>query len=125
MKHVKRILALCLCAVLACGFFVPSFAAEWGDADGNGKLESADARLILRASVGLDPITQQMSRYCDLDSDGTIAPADARLALRYSVGLLIEETTKEAYIQKLSSTVSNEEVLENFQIFTQEGGSRW
>ena len=125
MKHVKRILALCLCAVLACGFFVPSFAAARGDADGDGKLTAEDARRILRATVGLDPLTEQISLYCDLDSDGKITSADARLALRYSVGLLIEETTKEAYIQKLSNTVSYDEVMENFQIFTQEVGSRW
>ena len=63
-----------------------------GDADGDGKLTSADARLALRASVGLQEpgdVEKDSAAYlaCDVDGDGKVTSADARLILRASVGL--------------------------------------
>lgn len=55
-----------------------------GDADGDGKITSADARLLLRASVGLEEIPLEIG---DIDGDGKITASDAREALRRSVGL--------------------------------------
>ncbi len=55
-----------------------------GDVDGDGKISAADARLILRASVGLEEIDANIA---DIDGDGKVTAADARLALRKSVGL--------------------------------------
>lgn len=53
-----------------------------GDADGDGKVTAADARLILRASVGLDDVDLERG---DIDGDGKITASDAREALRMSV----------------------------------------
>ncbi len=53
-----------------------------GDADGDGKITAADARLILRASVGLESIDLNTG---DMDSDGKITANDAREALKKSV----------------------------------------
>ena len=63
-----------------------------GDVDGDGKVTSADARLALRASVGLkekDDVTEGSAGYlaCDVDGDGKVTSGDARLILRASVGL--------------------------------------
>lgn len=55
-----------------------------GDVDGDGKVTSIDARLILRASVGLEQIAIDSG---DLDGDGKITASDARQALRISTGL--------------------------------------
>ncbi len=66
-----------------------------GDVDGDGKLTSADARLALRASVGLEPqIAPGTAAYnaADVDADDKVTSADARLILRASVGL--EDTSK-------------------------------
>ena len=74
-------------------------AISCGDVDGNGKVEADDARTILRASVGLDPLDGMTenkrvafdrtspAQIADVDGDGTLTPADARLALRISVKL--------------------------------------
>ena len=64
-------------------------AAPAGDVDGDGKLTPADARLSLRASVGLEKYKKGSAQFlaCDADKDGTLTPADARLILRASVGL--------------------------------------
>lgn len=58
-----------------------------GDLDGDGKVTSADARLALRASVGLDKLTDEQVKRGDMDGDKKITSADARLILRKSVGL--------------------------------------
>ena len=62
-----------------------------GDVDGNGKIESADARLALRISVGLEPEMGKGTRaYHAADvtelEKGVVTSADARLILRRSVG---------------------------------------
>ena len=64
----------------------------YGDVDGDGSITSADARLALRASVGLTEkgdVEKDSAGYlaCDVDGDGKVTSADARLILRASVGL--------------------------------------
>ena len=58
-----------------------------GDADGDGRVTSADARIVLRCSVRLDDIGKYVFAACDYDGDEAITPADARMILRRSVGL--------------------------------------
>ncbi len=66
-----------------------------GDVDGDKKVSSADARLVLRASVGLETFTAAKKALADVDYDGKITSADARLVLRAAVGL---ETLSERQI---------------------------
>ncbi len=63
-----------------------------GDADGNGKITAADARYSLRASVGLETVTEELIALLDINKDKAVTAADARLILRASVGL--EDHTK-------------------------------
>jgi len=61
-----------------------------GDVDGDNEITSADARLSLRASVGLEKdIVKGSAAYlaADADGDGEVTSGDARLILRSSVGL--------------------------------------
>lgn len=60
---------------------------EPGDVDMDGYITSADARLALRASVGLENLSEIQSELADYDNDNEISSADARLILRKSVGL--------------------------------------
>ena len=95
MKTIKALWGICLvCAMGLC--CLPSCAAKtvspanpsaevmMGDADGDGAVTAGDARLVLRASVGLEPADPAVM---DADADGEVSAADARLVLRYSVGL--------------------------------------
>lgn len=54
-----------------------------GDVDGDGRITSADARLILRAAVGLEELDAEAADY---DGDGKITASDARDVLRAAVG---------------------------------------
>ncbi|MBR5422534.1 MAG: dockerin type I repeat-containing protein [Clostridia bacterium] len=58
-----------------------------GDADLDGSVTAADARIALRASVGLEAVTQLLLHTADMDRDGRITAADARSILRRAVGL--------------------------------------
>ena len=140
-KTVSLFSAVLLCLSLAS---LPAMAALYGDADGDGQLSPADARLVLRFAIGLENISPERLIYCDIDEDGSITPADARLVLRFSVGLFTEtdnrpapepqpqeqkpepaKPTKTQYMQQLINAVRTEEIQDNFRIFTQQVGSRW
>lgn len=60
---------------------------KYGDIDESGAIESADARLALRISVGLDTATKETKLIADVDGDKEVTSADARLILRRAVGL--------------------------------------
>ena len=62
-------------------------ALSLGDINGDGKVNSADARLALRAAVNLETLTETQRLAADVDKDGSIRSSDARLILRVAVGL--------------------------------------
>lgn len=64
------------------------------DADENGTVSAADARIVLRASVGLEEITDRLITIADNDKDGRLTASDARYILRFSVGLEGENNDK-------------------------------
>ena len=58
-----------------------------GDVDFDGEITAADARMALRASVGLETLSAAALVSADVEKDGEITAGDARLLLRASVGL--------------------------------------
>ena len=70
-----------------CGEKEPIAAYIKGDVDGNGKVDAGDARLALRASVGLDTLNDVQQKAADVDGTVGVSSSDARLILRVSVGL--------------------------------------
>lgn len=53
-----------------------------GDADGNGVVNAADARLTLRVSAKLESLSDNAKNAADVDNDSRITAADARKILR-------------------------------------------
>lgn len=91
---MKRMPAKILCTLIftigiLLVFAVFANAAVYGDVleDESNTVTAADARLILRFSVGLEEFTDEQKLYADIDENGSITAADARSALRMSVGL--------------------------------------
>ncbi len=88
-KSILRIISVIfIFALIFSLFLVCSSALSKGDVDGDGIVSAADARLTLRASVGLENYknTIYFDR-ADYDEDGIITATDARMILRTSVGL--------------------------------------
>ena len=70
------------------GPVVPGVTAETiGDLDRDGAVTASDARLALRAAVGLERFDEVLTDLADTDRDGAVTAADARQILRAAVGL--------------------------------------
>lgn len=58
-----------------------------GDANGDGTIDSLDALIMLRHSIGLFIIDESDFAFADVDENGAVDSNDAILTLRYSVGM--------------------------------------
>ena len=93
MYKISSLLLLCLILLLS-SFSIIAFAEDGeaegteeptillGDMDLNGKVETTDARLILRLASGLEAPTADYLVYGDMNSDGVLSVEDAVLALK-------------------------------------------
>ncbi len=61
--------------------------AFWGDLDGDYRVTSADARIALRAAVGLEKLPDNIIARADFNRHGKLTSGDARTLLRIAVGL--------------------------------------
>ena len=106
---MKRALALLIAFVMLAVSVPFTGAAQpaYGDLDGSGGVTAADARLALRAAVGLDRLTPEQALSADADHSGSISAADARLILRCAVGL--EEIAYIGADQMVTSLVRRED----------------
>ena len=84
----RSILSIILATILILSSLVMSASALLtGDMDTDGTVSASDARVVLRASVGLEKLNDTGKKLADADGDGTVSASDARLVLRASVGL--------------------------------------
>ena len=61
-----------------------------GDANGNGTLDYDDAVKVLRASISLETLSDEVALSCDVNGNGVLDFDDALLILRASIGLITE-----------------------------------
>ncbi len=66
-----------------------------GDVNGDGIISAADARIVLRASIGLEQLSENQKVSADVDKSLSITASDARFIFRVSVDL---EKTNELVI---------------------------
>ena len=53
----------------------------------DGKVNSSDARLALRAAARLEGLSARQILLADMNSDGKVKSSDARIILRIAAGL--------------------------------------
>ena len=75
----------------ACGmtmktYFDYVFTGELGDVDGNNRIDSTDARLVLQYAVGKIQANTIAIELADVNGDSGVDSTDARLILQYAVG---------------------------------------
>ena len=66
--------------------FVAAAKLSYGNIDGDDMVTSADALIILRASVGLENFNSEQRKFADVNGDDRVDSADSLAVLRYSVG---------------------------------------
>ena len=109
MKQFRKLLAffcaaLLLASVAAAPVSVPAAAVDgntgWysGDFDLDGKVQTDDARAILRIAAYIDPAPEAEILFgaADFDKDGRVTSRDARLALRVAAALPVEGFSPDA-----------------------------
>ena len=57
-----------------------------GDVNGDGKIDSSDARMALQHEVGVGTLTPEQLKRADANGDGKVDSSDARLILQKEVG---------------------------------------
>ena len=91
MRFIKKYLSVLLVLALLLPAAVPAAFGEgvsyYGDLDGNGKVNSADARTALRAAARLEELTDLQKKIGDMNGDGKIKSDDARTILRMAAKL--------------------------------------
>lgn len=108
MKHTfKKLVSVAITAVIAFSFMTTAFAAYYGDLNGDGNVNSTDALLVLKYSVGA--VAEIDSKIADVNSDGKVNSTDALAILRISVGQGQPEEIPE---EKPSAPSSMEEIVE-------------
>lgn len=92
---MKKLISVLL-TVIMCFSAVTAFAETYtideslsmmGDANANGKVTAADARIVLRVAARLDPADSISIYNTDADGNGKISASDARLILRVAANL--------------------------------------
>ena len=114
---MKKILSILLVlAMLAC--FAPAVfaASSLGDIDNDGHVTASDARIALRAAVGLDSLSSTQKARANVDGDSSVTAADARLILRVAVQLAEVSSDGTRIVDRLTA----DEKLRNF--LTSRGG---
>lgn len=95
----KKIIAIILSVLTAVSAFSAFAFADFiraGDVNGDGKVNAADARLVLRASASLETLTDEQKVVAEVTGDNKISAADARLILRAAANLdILPEITTE------------------------------
>ncbi len=88
-RSLKTLLITLIALVCASLLAFTAFANALGDVDGKDGVNAADARLALRAAVGLETFAAGSAEFkaADVDHSNSITAADARLILRAAVGL--------------------------------------
>ena len=91
MKRLTKGMSVVLAFIMLMSMGIYSSAKEQyyrlGDFDLDGEITAGDARMVLRAAVGLETLTDLQKLISDYDGDGDISAADARMVLRTCVGL--------------------------------------
>lgn len=83
---MKRIISLLLAVVMATSVSILAYAKQAGDINGDSKINSSDALLVLQYAVGkLKDIDKKAA---DITGDGKINSSDALKILQISVGIV-------------------------------------
>lgn len=69
------------------GLYIIADPILLGDLNFDGKVQAADARLVLRYVAKLDSLTPKQLQVADMDGDGKVSASDARIILRIAAKL--------------------------------------
>ncbi len=90
-RYLHIIISLVLCISFCSTLVVYSSAAVNGDLDGDGKITTVDARLVLKIAAGQIEPGGAYKTLGDMNGDGVISVSDARDVLYLAIGTYSDE----------------------------------
>lgn len=91
---MKKIISVLLTIAVIAGMFAFGASAQgtylYGDADGDKKINSADALAVLQHSTGIKTFSRTQKAIADVDMNNVVNSADALEILKYSVSIISE-----------------------------------
>ncbi len=96
-RSLKLIAILLVCLSLNLIVPVANAASAQGDLNGDGKITSADARVALRYSAGMDKPTSAQKKLADINGDSSVTIADVKLIMADALDL---ETYEESLLRQ-------------------------
>lgn len=86
---MKKLFAIISAVIVVAAMILPAaFAAQniYGDVNGDGKINSSDALMVLQSNVGLKKLNKNQKTAADVNGDDKVNSADALYILNYAVG---------------------------------------
>ena len=87
-RFLSFLLTISIILSLLGGFAVTSLAAYMGDTNGDGKVSSDDALLVLQYSTGMKTLSSAQLEISDLSGDKKVNSSDALLILQTATGMI-------------------------------------
>ena len=95
--NLKKVLCSILAISMICSFALVGTNAKTivrGDVNGDGNVQTSDARLALRGAAGIDILEGDAIIAADVNEDGNVQTSDARVILRVAAGLELFENSE-------------------------------
>ncbi|MBR4286655.1 MAG: SH3 domain-containing protein [Clostridia bacterium] len=99
-RYLHIIISLVLCISFCSTLVVYSSAAVKGDLDGDGRVTTVDARIILKIAAGQIAPTASQKTLADINGDGAITVSDVRDALYEAIGNYTDEEYTKILLDK-------------------------
>lgn len=99
-RYLHIIISLVLCISFCSTLVVYSSAAVKGDLDGDGRITTVDARIILKIAAGQIAPTASQKTLADINGDGAITVSDVRDALYEAIGNYTDEEYTKILLDK-------------------------
>ena len=84
-----------------CGHYETRAYVVLGDVNGDGNINTRDAKLIMQYELGLVDETALNLQAADVNGDGSINTRDAKLIMQYELGIITQFGEKEQTVQTL------------------------
>ena len=115
MKRLFSILsaAVMLLSIAAVIVYATGDGKTRGDVNGDGKVDSADALLVMKYDAGLTKLAENEIKRADLNGDGKVDSCDAVYILRIAAGLKVPDAETTAKETSSVSEPTTEETTES------------
>lgn len=121
LTAVFTAMVMLIAAIPASAASASADSLVFGDVDGNNAIDSADALLVMRLSIGLADLTNEIALRADINGDKSVDSLDALLLLQAAIGIIRLEGGN---TDNISSETNNNTITHQLKNTTKDLASR-